>query len=297
MERVNVEIDHARYARDGYIAIPQLLSPAEVETARQALREVMQKFLYDARAGRAGYRPPKPGMTGNYDGAWIFRPDPQRANGHEVSLSFEHSFDPLTATESDDQILAHVRKASYYENEHPVMRALVDSPKIKGIAEELLGEPAVLFQTMALVKPALIGSEKPWHQDNAYFKYAPLDRVVGFWVALDDAAKENGCMHVLPGWHRRGGLKHYHAGDCQILPDRVAPGEPLPIELKAGGAMFFSGMLPHQTPPNRSPHARRALQFHYRGVSSHVVDQAEYDRLFAEADGTPASCAAAAASR
>jgi ectoine hydroxylase-related dioxygenase (phytanoyl-CoA dioxygenase family) len=146
---------------------------------------------------------------------------------------------------------------------------------------------------MALVKPAWIGSEKPWHQDNAYFKYAPLESVVGFWVALDDASADNGCMHVLSGWHRRGGLKHFHAGDCQILPDRVAPGEPLAIELPAGGAMFFSGMLPHQTPPNRSPKPRRALQFHYRGVSTRAVDQAEYDRLFAEADGTPASCAAA----
>jgi phytanoyl-CoA hydroxylase len=288
-----VNIDHQHYAEQGYIAIPQLLSHDEVEAARKALRAVMQKFLDDARAGRCGYRPPKPGKTGNYDGAWIYRADPKRV-GHEVSLSFEHSYDPLSAKESDDAILARVRKASYYENEHPDIRALVDSPKVKGIAEELLGESAELFQTMALVKPALIGSEKPWHQDNAYFKYAPLDRVVGFWVALDDADKNNGCMHVLPGWHRKGGLKHFHSpGDCQILPDRVAPGEPLPIELKAGGAMFFSGMLPHQTPPNRSPKARRALQFHYRGVSSHVVDQQEYDRLFAEADGTPASCEAA----
>ena len=146
---------------------------------------------------------------------------------------------------------------------------------------------------MALVKPALIGSEKPWHQDNAYFKYAPLDKVVGFWMALDDAAKDNGCMHVLPGWHRRGGLKHYHTDDCRIMPDRLEEQAAVPVELKAGGAMFFSGMMPHQTPPNRSSKSRRALQFHYRGVSTQVVDQAEYDRLFAEADGTPASCAAA----
>ena len=282
-----MNIDHPLYAEQGYITFPQLLSRDEVEAARAALREVMQNLLDDARAGRCGYRRPKPGMTGNYDGAWIFR------SNRVTALSFEHSYDPLNASESDDAILAHVRKASYYENEHPVFRALVDSPKIKGIAEQLLGEEPALFQTMALVKPALIGSEKPWHQDNAYFKYAPLQGVVGFWVALDDASAENGCMHVLPGWHRRGGLKHFHSGDCQILPDRVAASEAVPVELPAGGAMFFSGMLPHQTPPNRSPHPRRALQFHYRALSTREVDQAEYDRLFAEADGTPASCASA----
>ena len=149
-----------------------------------------------------------------------------------------------------------------------------------------------MFQNMALVKPALIGSEKPWHQDNAYFKYAPLEKVVGFWMALDDADRSNGCMHVLPGWHRRGGLKHIHTGDCQIQPDRLAEKQPVAVELPAGGAMCFSGMLPHQTPPNRSPKQRRALQFHYRGLSTRVVDHEEYNRLFAEPDGTPASCEA-----
>ena len=85
----------------------------------------------------------------------------------------------------------------------------------------------------------------------------------------------------------------FGADDCQIRPDRVAASEAVAVELPAGGAMFFSGMLPHQTPPNRSPRARWALQFHYRGMSTCVVEQEEYDRLFAEPDGTAASCAAA----
>ncbi len=57
--------------------------------------------------------------------------------------------------------------------------------------------------------------------------------------------------------------------------------------------MFFHGMLPHQTPPNASPQRRRALQFHYRSADSRITDRDEYDAVFAEADGTPASCVAA----
>ena len=277
------------FREQGYIAIPYLISADEVAAARQALADMMLGMLADAKAGRADYRPPIKGGTGNYDGAWVnTSEDPSYK---KAGMLFERGFDPMTADPSE--ALAYVRKAQYYEDAHPVFRALVDSPRIKGIAQELLGEDVVLFQTMALVKPPLIGSEKPWHQDNAYFKYAPLEQVCGFWLALDDAEADNGCMHVLPGWHRRGGLKHYHAGDCQIMPDRLEDAKPVPIELPAGGAMFFSGMLPHQTPPNRSTKPRRALQFHYRGASTKPVDQAEYNRLFAEADGTPASCAAA----
>jgi phytanoyl-CoA hydroxylase len=272
------------YRIDGYVAFSDLISKSDVQSARSALRDVMLAMLEDARAGRAIYTAPKP-TSGNYDGALIQRPN------SKIALLFEHSFDPLSADPED--ALAHVRKIQFYEQAHPVFAALVESPQIKGIAQELLDEEVVLFQTMALVKPALIGSEKPWHQDNAYFKYSPLDQVVGFWMALDDASADNGCMHVLPGWHRRGGLKHFHQGDCQIMPDRLRKNEAIPVELKAGGAMFFSSMLPHQTPPNRSAKPRRALQFHYRGISTKVVDQSEYNRLFAEPDGTPASCAAA----
>jgi hypothetical protein len=287
-----IQIDAAirqQYERDGYVAFPQLLDGHEVELLRDALRDVMARLLTDARDGNATYRPPKPGGTGNYDGALVTR------DNSRVELLTEPGFDPLANGGDPDAALDHIRKIAWYEDEHARFRELLDSPRVRGVAAQLIGEDVQMFQTMALVKPPLIGSEKPWHQDNAYFKYAPLEGVCGFWLALDDASRENGCMHVLPGWHRRGGFRHVHTNDCQILPERVRPEEAVAVELPAGGAMFFSGMLPHQTPPNRSPYRRRALQFHYRGVSTRVVDQAEYDRLFAEPDGTPASCAAARA--
>ena len=57
--------------------------------------------------------------------------------------------------------------------------------------------------------------------------------------------------------------------------------------------MYFSAMLPHQTPPNGTAGRRRALQFQYRGISTRQVGKEEFGEVFAEADGTPASCALA----
>src|SRR4051812_11257230 len=160
----------AQYAADGYIAIPSLIGATEVEAAREALTSVMLSMLAAVKAGTAEFKPPVAGGTGNYDGAWIKLPE------KKTSLLFEHSFDPLAVEPSD--AIARVRNLYYYDTEHPLFMQLVESPGIKGIAQQLLGEDGALFQSMALVKPALIGSEKPWHQDNAYFKYAPLDKVV-----------------------------------------------------------------------------------------------------------------------
>ena len=147
---------------------------------------------------------------------------------------------------------------------------------------------------MALSKPPRIGVEKPWHQDDAYFDYLPLESIVTAWVALDDTTEENGCMYTIPGAHREGARKHFHGIDCQIVDGRLDLSRAIPVELKAGGAMFFSGMQPHQTPPNRSDLRRRALQFQYRGSDTRKVSHDEYEGVFQEADGTPATCYSAA---
>jgi len=81
---------------------------------------------------------------------------------------------------------------------------------------------------MALIKPPLIGSEKPWHQDNAYFAVEDLDGVVGRWIALDDVTIENGCMHMLSGQHRHGPMRHHHKLGCEIMPERIDSSKAIP---------------------------------------------------------------------
>ena len=45
----------------------------------------------------------------------------------------------------------------------------------------------------------------PWHQDNAYLEPSCLATLqVTAWIPLLDANKENGCIEVARGGHRRG---------------------------------------------------------------------------------------------
>jgi hypothetical protein len=275
----------AQFREQGYLAFEGVLGPGEVEAARSALSELVLGLIEAARLGEAQVIPPHPGATRNYAGMRIQQP------GRPHSLHFEPGVDPLALDPAQAEL--KVRKLHGYHREHPFFASLVRHPRIKGVIEALLGQEALLFGEMALSKPPFIGSEKPWHQDNAYFVYAPLDLVATAWIALDDATVENGCMHLIPGGHRAGALRHVHGIDCQIAPGRLDLSQSAPVELKAGGALFFSGMLPHQTPPNRGPLRRRALQFQYRGVHTRALSQEEHGRVFAEADGTPASCAVA----
>ena len=272
------------FEKQGYLAFENALTPAEIEATREALSQITRSLMQAAHQGKAEIHT-RAGATRNYRGVQITKP------GTDFNIHFEANIDPLAVPVEEAEL--QYRKLGDYDQQHDVFTALVAHKRVKGFLEQLIGQEVILKNSMALAKPPFIGSEKPWHQDNAYFNYVPLELLATVWIAIDDATLENGCMHVLPGQHRRGPLMHYHSTDCEIIPDRIDPALAVPVPLAAGGIMLFSAMLPHQTPPNLTASRRRALQFQYRGVGTHQVSKEEYGRVFAESDGSPATCARA----
>lgn len=271
-----------QFQEDGFLAFSDVLEPGELKLAREALTRIARE-LTESR--ESVYSAPKRNGA-NQSGATFKRP------GSRSMLQVEPGFDP--GGKSPQKIELMVRKFMWFCTEDAVFEnMLCPAGRIHGIVECLLGADPILFQEMALVKPPFIGTEKPWHQDNAYFSVEPLDEVIGVWIALDEATPENGCMHVIPGAHAAEGFKHHHGTDCEIDPALLDVSKAVAVPVPAGGAMFFYGMLPHETPPNRSPHRRRALQFHFRGSQTRIVDEETYDRLFVDRSGAPASCRAA----
>jgi hypothetical protein len=267
-----------QYHRDGYLAFTDVLAAVEVEQARGGLTQLIRNAQHNPdfvlREGGAFRKLSSPNTS-------YYLQIESTANGTNLRALPDADFE-LT-----------VRKLTGFCAVDPIFSGLAQAqPRVRGVLESLIGADPILFGEMALIKPPFIGTEKPWHQDNAYFCYKPLEAVVTAWIALDDATVKNGCMHVLAGEHKLGPRRHHHTFDCEIVPDRRDPSRAVPVEIPAGGAMFFSGMLPHQTPPNQSPDRRRALQFQYRSATSEVVSREEYNRIFAEADGTPATCVA-----
>ncbi len=268
-----------QFDRDGYLAFAGVLSQDEVEGARAALSELVHRCKTETAE-----------REGNF---W-------RLPGCLTGIQFEKGYVPH---ENDPEIETKVRKVWLFVDNQEYLHEMAHShPHIVGLLESLIGKEPILFQDMALVKPPFIGTEKPWHQDNAYFAVEPLEAVCGVWIALDDATVENGCMHVIVGGHKHGAFKHIHDRDCEIPLPKIDESLVRAVEIPAGGAMFFRGMLPHQTPPNSSPQRRRALQFHYRSQDSRKVTREEYDVLYSEVDPetgerVPASCSAAAPAR
>lgn len=264
----------AQYHRDGFIAFRDVLSPEDIDAAKNALREMVDDLRVQHRT-----------LSNTYGEIWAAVDSP-------LKIQFQKGH--LPQDENDLNAVDKVRKYHDFVGVNNTLSYLAkEQSKIQGVLASLLGAGSLLSQDMALVNPPRIGTGKPWHQDDAYFSVVPLEAVCGVWIALDEAGIDNGCMHFLAGWHRKGALRHYHGADCEILPDRLTDEAPVPVPLPPGGAVFFCGVAPHMTKPNTSDERRRALQFHYRALDSRIVSRDEYDTVFVESDGTPASCLAA----
>jgi phytanoyl-CoA hydroxylase len=225
------DADMSAYQRTGFLAVENVLSPDEIAAASRALDALLHEQIRDV----------------------ALMPEPDQ----------REQFDSLPPGNR-----AHlVRKLMHFVAASPPLRAISEHAGVLDIVGRLVGEEVRMIQDMALVKPAHIGSEKPWHQDLAYFDWHPADGVIGVWIALDAATVENGCMCVLPGSHAAGPVAHVHLRDCQIPDERVTAENSVAVPLQPGGALFFHSLLHHGTPPNASVFGRRALQFHYAGLS------------------------------
>jgi phytanoyl-CoA hydroxylase len=206
-----------------------------------------------------------------------------------TGIVFESQARDLLPTLSLNDRLDAVRKFWAFVDFSPQLRALAFAPKLMRAVEQLLGATPRLFQDMALIKPPKIGREKPWHQDHAYFDLPLNTRVVGVWIALDEATNENGCMRVLPGRHHNGPVVHFQRRDWQICDAEMQGRRPVAVPLHPGGLILFDSLLPHGTPANFSPLRRRAVQFHYAPESAVKVPTTERLAVFGS-EGKNVSC-------
>ncbi len=190
---------------------------------------------------------------------------------------------------SPQQKQDYVRKFMYFVDYDERLHDLAHHPQLLTLVQRLIGDTPLLFQDMALLKPPRMGREKPWHQDHAYLRVDLEAKVVGCWIALDEATIENGCMVIAPGSHLKGPVVHFQRRDWQICDTDVDNSDALAVPLKPGGLLIFQSLLHHGTPPNRTAQRRRALQFHYRPQSAPLTSQEERLALFG-GEGLGAEC-------
>ena len=135
-----------------------------------------------------------------------------------------------------------IRKVDNLVKEDDLFHQLGLNYNIVGIISQILGTDLKMFRNSLLMKAPEVGSQKGWHQDSPYWPIEPMD-LCSCWFTLDDATPENGCLAVLPGWHKRGSLPHISVTDDYVIdPAQCEIPEGILAPVKAGGGVFFHSL-------------------------------------------------------
>lgn len=132
--------------------------------------------------------------------------------------------------------------------------------RILDVLHTIIGPTIHLWRDVAMMKPALVGREKPWHQDSAYWPWKPMS-LVSAMTALDDAGPDNGCLQVIPGSHKQ--LVQHYGGELRIDLDEQLQAQTVYVPLKAGDTLIFHSLMLHASEPNRSNQDRRVCIYSY----------------------------------
>jgi ectoine hydroxylase-related dioxygenase (phytanoyl-CoA dioxygenase family) len=131
-------------------------------------------------------------------------------------------------------------------------------------ASQLLGGAVRFWHDQLFCKPAQHGGGVAWHQDYSYWtRTLPMAHLM-CWIGLDDATRDNGCLHYVSGSHRwellpiTGLAADMEAIQGVLTPEQRVQFKPVAIELKKGEAAFHHPLMVHGSYENRTDRPRRA---------------------------------------
>jgi phytanoyl-CoA hydroxylase len=250
-------LDLPAYARNGFLVVRDFLPAADCDVLQARASELVAGF------------DPGPLRT-------VFS---TRDQGHARDRYFQESGDAIRFFFEEDATdqpaaLALNKIGHALHDLDPVFDRISRQPRIAELASTLGLGRSLLLQSMYLFKQPHIGAEVGWHQDASYLYTDPIT-VTGFWIALDDADRDNGCLMALPGAHRGPLRQRFHRRGEGFVTDTLDATPwpavpPVALEAPRGTLVVLHGLLPHASAPNRSARSRHAYALH-------VIDgRAEY---------------------
>nr|XP_023961878.1 phytanoyl-CoA dioxygenase domain-containing protein 1 isoform X2 [Chrysemys picta bellii] len=152
----------------------------------------------------------------------------------------------------------------------PIFKQITHSSKVQELGRKLGFEKPVVVQSMYIFKQPGIGGEVRPHQDATFLYTEPLGRVLGLWIALENATQENSCLWFIPGSHTNGITRRMVRAPPGTIPCTQFIGSErtyqdsqfIPVPIRKGGLILIHGEVVHKSELNSSEWSRHVYTFH-----------------------------------
>lgn len=249
---------------DGYLIIPDFLSPETTQTLRSRVIEMLSDFDLSSHPMTKF----STGEKSDHVGDAYFLESNDKVRFFFEEGAFDQSGKLCKPKEKSINKIGHA-----LHDLEPSFKAISINEEIASIAKDLDFQDPQVLQSMVICKQPEIGGAVPSHQDSV-FLYTDPPSAVGFWFALEDCTTSNGCLSFAPGTHKTSQIAKRFIRDPKgsgttfvDIPDSETPNEPdedaFKIgECKAGSLVLIHGSVLHKSKANLSPKSRYIYTFH-----------------------------------
>jgi len=256
------QVNH--YHSQGYLVLEKAIAATDIAKLKAAALEIVDNF--DIDNNRTVFK------TSDRDSG---RDDYFFNSAEDI-----HCFLEEDALDKDGNLLKPARLAinkigHAMHDLNPAFEEFCRLPIFGRLLRDIGYQSPLLWQTMYIFKQPHIGGEVRWHQDGSYLISEPAS-VIGIWIAVEDASRDNGCLWVQPGGHRSK-LREIYQVDWEkrdgVLSKRddtpwPTSDDAIAVEVPLGSMVIFHDHMPHYSSQNLSEHSRHAFTLHAAEKSS-----------------------------
>ncbi len=257
------------FRRDGFLVVPDFVSVDDCVALRERAMQLAEEHVPSPEQATVFTADGKPQHTSD---------DYFLTSGEKIRCFFEKdAFDESGRLRSQPHLSLNKLGHAMHDLD-PVFESFSRTPQLAAVAADIGMRDPLLLQSMYIFKQAHIGGEVTCHTDHTYLWTEPRS-VIGFWFAIDDATRENGCMWAVPGGHRMPVRTRSRLNESRTatVTDVLDP-EPYPLddlvclEAERGTLVLLDGAVPHLSAANTSDKPRHAYTVHAIDGAANYLD-------------------------
>ncbi|XP_065053275.1 phytanoyl-CoA dioxygenase domain-containing protein 1-like isoform X2 [Rhopilema esculentum] len=241
----------------GYLVLKDLFTPAECDALMKRCGEFVDDFDFSTHP-KSVFSTVSPK-----------RDDYFMASGDKIRFFLEDGVLDEKGNLNRSKHLAINKMGHGFHYLDPIFKNMTFDKRIQNIIKSLEFKKPKIPQSMYIFKQPKIGGVVTPHQDATFLMTKP-SKVVGVWIALEDATLENGCLWFIPGSHTKQVTRKMIRNPEGTSPPTIYVGKEedydmskfIPAEVTRGSCVLIHGEVVHKSEQNTSDRSRQIYTFH-----------------------------------